>query len=85
MEQIRLMAPDAGEEILVYVLEETTINQQRYLLVAEEEEGDSDAFILKQTSEDGEELTFEAVEDDLEFEAIVKVFAELIEDADFEM
>lgn len=85
MEQIRLTAPDAGEEILVYVLEETTINQQRYLLVAEEEEGDSDAFILKQTSEDGEELTFEAVEDDLEFEAIVKVFAELIEDADFEM
>ena len=33
MESITLVAPDTAEEITVYVLEETTLNQQKYLLV----------------------------------------------------
>ena len=36
MEKIKLTTADPAEELEVYVLEETTINQQKYLLVAEE-------------------------------------------------
>ena len=36
MESITLISPETKEEIDVYVLEETTVNQQKYLLVTEE-------------------------------------------------
>lgn len=49
MESITLVAPDTAEEITVYVLEETTLKQQKYLLVTEDSQGDTDAFILKRS------------------------------------
>ena len=83
MESITLVAPDTAEEITVYVLEETTLNQQKYLLVTEDSQGDTDAFIL--VAADDTDSTYEVVEDDVEFEAVVKIFQELVEDTDFEM
>ena len=85
MESITLVAPDTAEEITVYVLEETTLNQQKYLLVTEDSQGDTDAFILKEAAADDTDSTYEVVEDDVEFEAVVKIFQELVEDTDFEM
>lgn len=85
MESITLVAPDTAEEITVYVLEETTLNQQKYLLVTEDSQGDTDAFILKEVAADYTDSTYEVVEDDVEFEAVVKIFQELVEDTDFEM
>ncbi len=85
MDSITLMAPDTQENITVYVLEETTLNETKYLLVTEDSEGDTDAFILKEIAEDDTDVTYEIVEDDLEFNAVVKVFEELVEDTDFEM
>lgn len=85
MESITLVAPDTEEEITVYVLEETTLNQQKYLLVTEDSEGDTDAFILKEVASDDMDATYEIVEDDVEFDAVVKIFEELVEDTDFEM
>lgn len=85
MESITLIAPDTEEEITVYVLEETTLNQQKYLLVTEDSEGDTEAYILKEIATDDTDATYEMVEDDVEFEAVVKVFQELVEDTDFEM
>lgn len=85
MESITLMAPDTEEEITVFVLEETTLNEHKYLLVAEDSEGDSDAFILKEIATDDADATYEFVEDDVEFEAVVKIFEELVEDTDFEV
>ena len=85
MESITLVAPDTAEEITVYVLEETTLNQQKYLLVTEDSQGDTDAFILKEVAADDTDSTYEVVEDDVEFEAVVKIFQELGEDTDFEM
>lgn len=85
MENITMIAPDTNEEITVYVLEETTLNEQKYLLVTEESEGDTDAFILKEIAADDTDITYEIVEDDVEFEAVVKIFRELVEDTDFEM
>jgi hypothetical protein len=78
-----MTAPDTGEELPVYVLEETTINQQKYLLVTEESEGDTDAFILKEIASDDTDVTYEILEDDTEFEAVVKIFQELVEDSTF--
>ena len=43
MESITLKAPDTEEEITVFVLEETTLNEHKYLLVAEDSEGDTEA------------------------------------------
>lgn len=85
MESITLTAPDTEEEITVYVLEETTLNQQKYLLVTEDSEGDTEAYILKEIATDDTDATYEMVEDDVEFEAVVKIFQELVEDTDFEM
>ncbi len=85
MESITLKAPDTEEEITVFVLEETTLNEHKYLLVAEDSEGDSDAFILKEIATDDADATYEFVEDDVEFEAVVKIFEELVEDTDFEV
>ncbi|MDD6191974.1 MAG: DUF1292 domain-containing protein [Lachnospiraceae bacterium] len=85
MDSITLIAPDTQEDITVYVLEETTLNENKYLLVTEDSEGDTEAFILKEIAEDDTDVTYEIVEDDLEFNAVVKVFDELVEDTDFEM
>ncbi len=83
MDTIKIIAPDTGEEIEFYVLEETALNEVKYLLVAEDEEGDSEAYILKEVSSDEDEATYEFVEDDTEFESVTKIFMELVEDTDF--
>ncbi len=85
MDSITLLAPDTEEEITVFVLEETTLNEQKYLLVAEDSEGDTEAFILKEIAANDTDTTYEFVEDDVEFEAVVKIFEELVEDTDFEV
>lgn len=85
MDSITLIAPDTQEDITVYVLEETTLNENKYLLVTEDSEEDTEAFILKEIAEDDTDVTYEIVEDDLEFNTVVKVFEELVEDTDFEM
>lgn len=84
MEKIKFTDPDSGEFIEAYCLEQTRINNQSYLLVAEEEDGDSEAYILKETSLEDGEAVYVIVEDDDEFQAIARVFSELLEDVDFE-
>lgn len=78
----------AGESSVVdfYVVEETRIAGISYLLVTDQEEGDGDAWILKDLSREGdEEAVYEFLEDDRELDAISKVFAEMMEDIDLEM
>ncbi len=84
MENIKFTDPETQETYEFFCIEQTQINNQNYLLVTEDEEGDSDAYILKETSSEGEEAVYEMVEDDNELEAIGKVFSELIEDVDLE-
>ena len=84
MEKVIFTDPETGEAIEFYVLEETQINGSRFLFVTEEEDGDSDAYILKEVADENEEIIYERVEDEKELAALGKVFAELIEDADIE-
>ncbi|MBC5752453.1 DUF1292 domain-containing protein [Roseburia sp. BX0805] len=86
MEKIKFADPDTGECLEFYVLEQTRINNRDYLLVTVDEDGDSDAFVLKDLSEDTEkEAVYEIVEEEAELEAIAKVFSEMLEDVDIEL
>lgn len=84
MEKVQFTAPDTGECVEFYVLEQTTISGKNYLMVTLDEEGDSDAFILREMTGDDAQTTYEMVENDKELGAIAKVFAELMEDVDIQ-
>jgi len=84
METITLNAPDTGEEIELYILEQTCINGANYLLATEEETEDSEAWILKEIRTEENDLIYEFVEDDVEFDAIARVFEEMLEDVGIE-
>lgn len=85
MEQIAFTDPQTGNPVFFYVLEETKLAGSVYLLVAEEEEADCDAYILKQVTEDADgTVTYEMVENRQELDAVAKVFTELLEDTVFE-
>ncbi len=84
MEKINFTVPGTQETLAFFCLEQTQINNQNYLLVTEDEDGDSDAYILKEIASEGEETVYVMVEEDAELQAIGKVFAELIEDVDLE-
>lgn len=87
MEKIKFAFEDGSGEDEFYVLEETKINGNAYLLVTDSQEDDGECLILKErekTSE-GEGTVYEIVEDDTELQAVAKVFEELLEDVDIEM
>jgi hypothetical protein len=78
-------ALEGEEKALFYVLEQTTIGGRHYLLVTEEETGDSEALILKEISEEkGTESIYEIVEDDTELSAVAAVFENLLDDIEIE-
>lgn len=71
------------ETVEYYILEQTRISGVNYLLVTDTKEGDGEAVILKEISAAEEEIG--GYTDDLteeEFEAVVPVFENLLEDVD---
>lgn len=84
MEKITFQA-EGEEKIDLFVLEQTRIGGINYLLVTEEEDGDGDAYILKDLSQDGEaDGIYQFVEDDEELNAVAGVFDNMLEDIDLE-
>ena len=71
-------------KIEFYVLEETQINGKKFLFVTEEEDGDSEAYILKEIADEMMMLSTRWWKMTTNFAALGKVFAELIDDADIE-
>ncbi len=77
-----------GEKVSFNVIEETKINNVKYLLVTENsdpeiESGEDEevAYILKDLSEDSSaDAVYEMVEDDKELDYISKIFEELLDD-----
>ena len=83
MEKIVFQLPDSQETVDFFVLEQTRINGADYILVTDAEDGDGEALILKDLSEDGEqEAVYEILEDDDELEALSVIFGEMLEDVD---
>ncbi|MGI6071486.1 MAG: DUF1292 domain-containing protein [Lachnospiraceae bacterium] len=74
---------DDGTQEIFYVVEETQLAGVNYLLVSDSDDSsaEAEAYILKDVSgiEDDEAL-YEYVEDDEEFQALAKVFAELLDE-----
>lgn len=86
MEKITFYPEEAnGEAVSFFVLEQTRIGGVNYILVTEEEEGDSEALILKDLSADGEaESVYTIVEDDEELSAVADIFSSMMEDITLE-
>ncbi len=79
--KITMASPEDGQAVDFYVLEQTRIFGSDYLLVTDAQDGDGDAFILKDTSQDGEaEAVYEFVEDDKELAALSDVFSQMLDD-----
>lgn len=86
MEKIKFQDPDCNETVEFFVIEQTKINGVNYILVTEEEDGDCDAYIMKETSDEAAaEASYEMVEDDSELEYMSKIFASILEDVDITM
>lgn len=74
------------EEVEFEVIEQTMINGINYLLVCDaQDDEEADAFILKQTNNDENEVIYDEVVDDIELKAVAKVFAELLDDCDLKL
>ena len=73
-----------GGEITLYAVEETRVAGVNYLLAADDE-GDGDCYILRDISQaEDAEAVYEMVEDDEELDYLFRVFKELLEDIDLE-
>ncbi|SER71663.1 DUF1292 domain-containing protein [Lachnobacterium bovis] len=80
MEKVIFTLEETNETIEFFILEETQLNGVKYLLVSENETGDSEAYILKEIQEQDGEVTYEMVDDDNEVQALGKIFAELLDE-----
>lgn len=83
MEKI-VFEPEEGNPVEFYVLEQTKLGGISYILVTEEEQGDGDAWILKDmSSPEDEEAVYEMVEDETELDAVGAVFESMLDDVEF--
>ncbi len=83
MEKLTFVTDD-NENVELYIIEETRANGVNYLLVtdsSDEEDTDAECYTLKDTSSEADaDAVYEFVEDDTEFDAISRIFAELMDD-----
>lgn len=79
MEKIKFVDETTNEEILFEVLDEVILGDNKYVLVADEED---EATILKQTGEIQEQTIYSLIEDEEEFK---KVAVELMSREDFDI
>ncbi len=88
MDAIQFVDED-GNIIELYVLEETTIAGKHYLLLVEDDAEETNAYIFREEPTDDPEneeqdAMYVPVEDETEYEAVQKIFEELLDDTDFE-
>ena len=83
MEKLKFIPQGEDEAIEFYVLEQTRVAGRYYLLVTDSEEGDGEAWILRDSSADGDaEAVYEFVEDEDELNALSGVFAQMLDGVD---
>ncbi len=85
MDKIQFAYDNGKETVEFYVLDQTRISGKNYLLVADSLEDEAEALILKDTAPDeAPESVYEIVENDVELQAVAKVFEETIGDIEIE-
>ena len=78
MDKIKFVT-DEGETVEFYVEEQTRVNGTDYLLVTDSMDDEANAYILKDSSEETDpEADYVMVEDDVELEAMSKVFSQMM-------
>lgn len=75
---------EEGEEAGFFVLGQTTISSNNYLLVTDSEEDEADAYIMRELEDQDGQCIYEFVEEEAELEALSKVFVELLDDVAIE-
>ena len=86
MEKITFTDENTGENQDFYILDETVINEVDYLLVTDSDPDaeEAECYILRKTGDDGDEVSYEAVEDENTLKAVYKVFSEELEDTEIQ-
>lgn len=80
MEKITF-TPQEGGAVEFYVLEQTMIGGENYLLVTDSAEGDGEALILRDVSSpEDPEAVYEVVDDDETLNAVAAVFEKMMDD-----
>ena len=82
------MTDENGEEIEFSIIDNVACGGARYLLVVETElmdDDETDAIILKEVSINTDDVTYELVEDDAEFDRVADLFSQKAEDYDVEL
>lgn len=78
MEFINLL-DENGEKVTFQVLDTVMVDEQKYIIVAEDGMNDEDAIVLCM-EENGEQCYFRPVEDDDELESVEEAYNELWEE-----
>ena len=87
MEKLVFVDED-GTSVEFYVEEQTRINGRSYLLVtdAADDSDEPEAYILKDMSQEtAQEAEYVIVDDEVELEAVSRVFEQMLENVDIEM
>jgi uncharacterized protein YrzB (UPF0473 family) len=80
-----ILIDDEGNEEVFYIEEQTRVYGKNYILVSTAQEGDAEALILKDISEDSnEEAAYVPVDDESELAAVMKIFEEMLDDIDIQ-
>ena len=80
-----ILIDDEGNEEEFYIEEQTRVYGKNYILVSTAQEGDAEALILKDISEDSnEEAAYVLVDDESELAAVMKIFEEMLDDIDIQ-
>ncbi|WP_317855502.1 DUF1292 domain-containing protein [Chakrabartyella piscis] len=82
------MTEDDGTEVEFSIIDNVTCGGERYLLVVETEfmdDEESEALILKEIAINTEDVTYEVVENDEEFDRVADLFAQNGDDYDVEI
>ena len=75
-----------GMTVDFFVEEQTKVNGVNYLLVTDSQEDEADAYILKDISEEKDQVAnYVMVEDAVELAALSKVFQEMLEDTEIDL
>ncbi len=83
MEKISFETDEGTREY--YVLESTTLSGNTYILVAESQDEDCEALILREeNSGDEETAVYSEIEDDVELDAVAEVFGKLLDDIEIQ-
>ncbi len=73
MEKIEFYDDESGDNILFEIVNSTEVDGNKYLLVVDE---DDDATILKEMSDDEDNLVYELLEDEAEFQKVALLLME---------